>query len=112
MSNKTNEFSKIMNSPIGELFAMELSYQKISEITGVTVTAVSKWKTGRNKATAYAQNRAKGYIEGLNMNSKPVVAEISKDNHMFLVSVPYLQIKRFTQVMNMLNLEAVDMDQS
>ena len=112
MSNKANESSEIIDSPIGELFAMGLSYQKISEITGVTVTAVSKWKTGRNKATAYAQNRAKGYIEGLNMNSKPVVAEISKDNHMFLVSVPYLQIKRFTQVMNMLNLEAVDMDQS
>ena len=112
MSNKANEPSEIMNTPIGELIAMGLSNQKISEITGVGITGVSKWKTGRNKATAYAQNRAKGYIEGLNMNSKPVVAEISKDNHMFLVSVPYLQIKRFTQVMNMLNLEAVDMDQS
>ena len=112
MSNKFNESSEIKDSPVGELFTMGLSYQKISEITGVGITGVSKWKTGKNKATAYAQNRAKGYIDGLNMNSKPLVTEISKDNHMFLISVPYLQIKRFTQVMNMLNLEAVDMDQS
>lgn len=112
MSSKANESSEIEDTPVGKLFAMGLSYQKISEITGVGITGVSKWKTGRNKATAYAQNRAKGYIDGLNINSKPLVAENSKDNHMFLVSVPYLQIKRFTQVMNMLNLEAVDMDQS
>lgn len=112
MSNKANESSEVIDSPIGELIAMGLSNQKISEITGVGITGVSKWRTGRNKATAYAQNRAKGYIDGLNINSKPLVTEISKDNHMFLVSVPYLQIKRFIQVMNMLNLEAVDMDQS
>lgn len=111
MKNELNLAPEIENSPIGQLFNMGLTTQQISEITGVGNTGVSKWKNGRNLATMYAQNRAKGYLDGLNKNIEKAKPETLPSNHMFLVTVPPSQINRFMQIMKMLNLDAVDMDQ-
>lgn len=111
MTSELNLAPEIKNTPIGQLFTMGLTTQQISEITGVGNTGVSKWKTGRNSATMYAQNRAKGYLDGLNKNIEKDKPEILPSNHMFLVTVPPSQINRFMQIMKMLNLDAVDMDQ-
>lgn len=111
MSNKLNLAPEIKNSPIGQLFNMDLTNQQISEITGVGNTGVSKWRNGKNSATMYAQNRARGYLDGLNKNIEKAKPETLPSNHMFLVTVPPSQINRFIQIMKMLNLDAVDMDQ-
>lgn len=113
MSANKKQSEMFALSPIGKLLGMNLTNNEIAEITGTSISAASKWRTGTNNATAYCQNRAKGYLEGLektSVNIEPVTKDTEADI-MFLVSVSPQKRERFIKVLSMLNIDAVNLDE-
>lgn len=115
MESSEEEFKE---SPIGKLIERGFSNQKISSITGISSSGVSKWRNGTNRATAYAQNRAQAYLdvweqaeENHSAAASVVVAETkAEEDHLFVVSVPVDKMEKFQKLMTMIGLTAVDMD--
>lgn len=114
MESSEEEFK---DSPIGKLIEKGFSNQKISSITGISSSGVSKWRNGTNRATAYAQNRAQAYLdvweqaEANQSATSVVVAETkAEEDHLFVVSVPVDKMEKFQKLMTMIGLTAVDMD--
>ena len=105
------------DSPIGKLIEKGFSNQKISSITGISSSGVSKWRNGTNKATAYAQNRAQAYLdvwEQVEANHSAISVAVdetkAEEDHLFVVSVPVDKMEKFQKLMTMIGLTAVDMD--
>jgi len=114
MESLKEEFKE---SPIGKLIEKGFSNQKISSITGIGSSGVSKWRSGSNKATAYAQNRAQAYLdvwEQVEANHSVISVVVDKtkaeEDHLFVVSVPVDKMEKFQKLMTMIGLNAVDMD--
>lgn len=99
------------DTPIGELLEKGYSDASISKITGMTASAVNKWRQGVNKANQVNQAKAQGYLKALDEITKvPEKMENVLAEHLFMVSVPVSGLERFNKVVTMLGLTAVDMD--
>ena len=98
-------------TPIGKLIALGLTNAEIANLTGVSESAASKWRHGTNAATAYCQNRAAGYLDGLNKAPQEPINEITVRDTLFMINVPYHSLDRFNKVMIMLGLIAINMDE-
>ena len=117
---------KLHGTPLGQLFDMGLTNQKISEITSVQGSAVSKWRYGLNTAGVARQMRAKGYLDGLNASPKaekitpdiavkapmqPIPQIAPKADALYLIAVSAAQLPRFQKLMTLGGFEFVDVDQ-
>lgn len=102
----------LKNTPIGQLLNMGLSDKEVGEITGVTASAVSKWRTGANDVYGVRQTAAKAYLDGL--KAKPIVKKAAEpsdaETRLFMAEVPASKVGKFNAVMNMLGINAVDME--
>jgi len=102
----------IKNTPIGQLLNMGLSDREIGEVTGVTASAVSKWRTGANNIHGVRQTAAKAYLAGL--KEKPVIKKAAEpsdtETRLFMAEVPQSKVGKFNAVLNMLGINAVDME--
>ena len=117
---------KLQGTPLGQLFDMGLTNQKISEITAVKASGVSKWRCGLNTAGVARQMRAKGYLDGLNASPKadkftpdagvkipePSIPQgAPKSDALYLIAVSAAQLSRFQKLMTLGGFEFVDVDQ-
>ena len=113
MTEQTNELSPINwdTTPIARLIELGFDNEKIASICGVGISGVSKWRTRTNNATAYAQQRAKAYLDVYDKEIVNIPAkEEPKDDHMFMVMVPSNKLDRFHKILLMLDLNGVNMD--
>jgi hypothetical protein len=131
---------KMEKSPIGQLLKMGLTNAEMAEIAGVTNSAVSKWRTGRNGGTSYTQNRVRAYLDARKKHEEsqakqpgqaqgsfnyetpvPVTMPVTmpvpspafalETKNIFLVNVPKLRLTKFEQLMAMFGFDAINMDE-
>jgi len=100
----------LKKTPIGKLLEMGMSDKIVADITGVSASAVSKWRTGENGIHGVRQVAAKAYLDGLTAKPAPKPEPADADTRLFMAEVPQSKVGKFNAVLNMLGINAVDME--